>query len=380
LGHGVGDCLLKEVSKRLALCVRDTDMVARLGGDEFTVILNNVSDTAHIDRVAQSILDSLSKPFSLENEVVYLSTSIGISLFPKDATDFDELLKYADQAMYRSKEMGRNCFTYFTASMQEQSQSRMSIAADLRTALVKEQFWVAYQPIVELITGNIFKAEALIRWHHPERGPIGPSEFIPIAENTGLINDIGNWLFLQVANQVKEWQQVYSSTFQISVNKSPVQFCNDDPRFKGWGEQLKELNLSKNSLCVEITEGLLLDASEITNRKLLEFRDVGMQVALDDFGTGYSSLSYIQKFDIDYIKIDQSFVRNLKRDSNEMALCEAIITMSHKLGIKTIAEGVETEEQRDLLIAAKCDYGQGYLFAKPVPAEEFEKLLSTTFV
>ncbi|PIR00764.1 MAG: hypothetical protein COV66_04885 [Nitrospinae bacterium CG11_big_fil_rev_8_21_14_0_20_45_15] len=378
LGHGMGDLLLKEVAKRLALCVRDTDMVARLGGDEFTVILNNVNDTVHIERAAQSILDNLSKPFSLENEVVYLSASIGISLFPKDATDFDELLKYADQAMYRSKEAGRNRFTYFTASMQEQSQARMNIAADLRAALVKDQFWVAYQPIVELITGNISKAEALIRWQHPERGPVGPAEFIPIAEETGLINEIGNWLFLQVTNQVKEWQQLHSSAFQISVNKSPIQFCNDDPKYKGWGEQLKERNLSKNSVCVEITEGLLLDASEITNRKLLEYRDVGIQVALDDFGTGYSSLSYIQKFDIDYIKIDQSFVRNLKRDSNEMALCEAIVTMSHKLGIKTIAEGVETEEQRDLLIAAKCDYGQGFLFSKPLPAEEFEELLAST--
>jgi len=260
--------------------------------------------------------------------------------------------------------------------MQEQSQARMNIAADLRAALVNNQFWIAYQPIVELKTGNISKAEALIRWQHPERGPVGPSEFIPIAEATGLINEIGDWLFLQVTHQVKKWQELHSSAFQISVNKSPVQFCNDDPKYKGWGEQLKELKLSKNSVCVEITEGLLLDASEITNRKLLEFRDVGIQVALDDFGTGYSSLSYIQKFDIDYIKIDQSFVRNLKSNSNEMALCEAIITMSHKLGIKTIAEGVETEEQRDLLIAAKCDYGQGYLFSKPLPAEEFEELLA----
>jgi EAL domain-containing protein (putative c-di-GMP-specific phosphodiesterase class I) len=234
---------------------------------------------------------------------------------------------------------------------------------------------VYYQPIVDLQSNDIFKAEALVRWAHPKRGLVGPAEFIPIAEETGLIVDIGAWVFRQAAHQVKRWRNSHHPEFQISVNKSPVQFHNQDNSHPLWTIQLDSLDLPGRAIIVEITEGLLLDTGTHVTDRLQEFRDGGIQVSLDDFGTGYSSLSYLNKFNIDFLKIDQSFVHNLAAGSSNMALCEAIIVMAHKLGMKVVAEGIETKQQRDLLTAAGCDYGQGYLFSKPVPALEFEELL-----
>jgi EAL domain-containing protein (putative c-di-GMP-specific phosphodiesterase class I) len=259
--------------------------------------------------------------------------------------------------------------------MQQATQARMRIANDLRQALAGNQFRLHYQPIVELATNAIHKAEALIRWQHPKHGQISPAEFIPIAEDIGLIVDIGEWVFREAARQVSLWRASNFAEFQISVNKSPAQFRDNAAGYSSWPEQLQQLGLPGSSLVVEITEGMLMDAGDAINRKLLAFRDAGIQVSLDDFGTGYSSLSYLKKFDIDYLKIDQSFIRNLAPGSDDMALCEAIIVMAHKLNMKVIAEGVETAEQRNLLLAAGCDYGQGYLFSKAVPAEAFEALL-----
>ena len=377
LGHDKGDVLLGEVACRLASCVRETDTVARLGGDEFTIILNELDDSTSSDRVAQNILQKLATPFQLGAEVVYISASIGITFYPEDATTIESLLKNADQAMYAAKNQGRNRCSYFTPSMQQMVLARMQIANDLHHALADNQFWVAYQPIVELATGLIRKAEALIRWDHPKKGLISPAIFIPVAEDTGLIIDIGEWVFHQAAQQVKRWRELHP-TFQISVNKSPVQFHNEKQAHTAWYDYLAELGLPGQSIAVEITEGLLLDASALVVDRLLEFREGGIQVSLDDFGTGYSALSYLKKFDIDYIKIDQSFTRNLAVGSYDMALCEAIIVMAHKLGIQVIAEGVETEEQKNLLISAECDYAQGYYFSRPVSAEEFDALLKKT--
>jgi len=229
-----------------------------------------------------------------------------------------------------------------------------------------------YQPILELATGNIHKAEALIRWQHPEQGTIYPAEFIAIAEETNLITDIGDWVFKQAANQVALWQANFAIEFQISVNKSPKQFIN---KMSDWVNHLRELELNRRSIIVEITENLLLDIHELVVEKLLNFRDAGVQVAIDDFGTGYSSLSYLKKFDIDYLKIDRSFISNLDSESNDRILCEAIITMAHRLGMKVIAEGVETDSQKQLLIAMGCDYVQGYFFSKPLTADKFEAFL-----
>ncbi len=385
LGHLMGDVLLIETARRLVSCVRDSDTVShmdtvsRLGGDEFTIVLGELRDTHCVERVAQRILDKLAEPYQLGSEVVYISASIGITIYPTDSTNADTLIKNADQAMYAAKRLGRNRFSYFTESMQVNVQNRMRLATDLRSALSKKQLFLLYQPIVNLATQKIDKAEALIRWQHPTNGLISPAEFIPIAEDTGLIVDIGDWVFLEAANRTAQWRKSIHPNFQISINKSPVQFYKASSSKSGhlnWSAHLKQLGLPGQSIAVEITERLLLDSNNTIRDQLLEFRDAGIQVSLDDFGTGYSSLSYIKKFDIDYIKIDQSFIRNLESQSDDMAVCEAIIVMAHKLNMKVVAEGVETQQQCDLLKAAGCDYAQGYLFSKPLPVEEFEQLLS----
>lgn len=374
LGHDKGDQLLQEAARRIHHCVRDTDTVARLGGDEFIVILSELEDLNSIDRIAQDILCKLSASFKLGEDIAFVSASMGITLYPTDAASIDDLLKNVDQAMYSAKASGRNRISYFTPSMQQAANQKMLITNDLRMALQGQQLQVHYQPVIHLPSGTIQKAEALLRWQHPERGMVSPAEFIPIAEDTGLIMEIGDWVFEQAMLQVKKWQQQRGAHFQISVNKSPVQFKNDNSTHDHWLDYMKQLGLAGQSLVVEITEGLLLDTSHNVSKKLLAFRDAGIQVALDDFGTGYSSLAYLRRFDIDYIKIDQSFVRNISTQPDDLALCESIIAMAHKLGLSVIAEGIETEEQCALLKAAGCDYGQGYWFSPAVPAEKFETL------
>lgn len=374
LGHDMGDLLLQETAKRLKGCIRESDVVARLGGDEFTLVLSGVDSPRSVERVAQGILEKVAEPYNLGDETAYISASIGITIYPDDATSIEGLLKHADQAMYAAKEQGRNRFHYFTPSMQEYARYRMALIKDLRNAINRKEFEIYYQPIIDMRSGEVHKAEALIRWHHPERGMVPPSEFIPVAEETGLINDIGNWVFEKAAQQSSLWRRQFGVEIQISINKSPIQFRDEGDTFTGWLALLKHLDLSSNAICVEITEGLLLDASMGVTDKLLSYRDAGIQVSLDDFGTGYSSLAYLKKFDIDYLKIDQSFTRNLESDSDGVALCEAIIVMAHKLGIRVVAEGVETSYQQQILAEAGCDFGQGYLFSKPLPLADFEQI------
>ena len=374
LGHDKGDMLLKEAGCRLSECVRDKDTVARLGGDEFTVILTMLENEKVAERVAQQILNKLAEPFTIEGEQVYITTSIGISFYPDDGADVDTLLKNADQAMYVAKAMGRNRFHHFTSAMQEEALKRIRLISDLRHATKQQEFRVYYQPIVELATGHIHKAEALIRWQHPVRGMVSPVEFIPLAEDSGMIAEIGDWVFEEVARQMVVWRAPYSH-LQVSINKSPVQFKSLSSGCADWNHRMQTMGLPGNSIAVEITEGLLLDAQDGVIPQLASFRKAGIQIAIDDFGTGYSSLSYLRKFNIDYVKIDRSFTSNMTAESSDMALCEAIIVMAHKLGMKVIAEGIETEAQLHLLRTAGCDYGQGYLFSKPVPAEEFEQQL-----
>jgi EAL domain-containing protein (putative c-di-GMP-specific phosphodiesterase class I) len=314
--------------------------------------------------------------FQLGEEQVFVSASIGITMYPSDATDIESLYKNADQALYVAKGAGRNRFSFFTPALQEAAQTRVRLANDLRTALVEQQFRVVYQPIVNLTTGAIHKAEALIRWQHPTRGLVSPAAFIPIAEASGLIVDIGEWVFQQAMAQVQRWRQTLDPHFQISVNKSPVQFHHNDTGRAPWDLQLQAQGLPGACIVVEITEGLLLDTSTNVADQLLELRDSGIQVSLDDFGTGYSSLSYLQKFDIDFVKIDQSFVRHLIDHSTDLALCKAIIVMAHALGMKVIAEGVETQLQRDLLATAGCDYAQGYFYARPMSEPDFEAFVA----
>ncbi len=375
MGHHVGDELLIEVAKRIQSCVRESDTVARLGGDEFTVILSELENSADVDRISQKLGEVLSQPFQLGGEQVNVSASIGVTVYPEDAESAQEMLKNADQAMYNAKQEGRNRISYFTRAMQYASQLRLNLAKDLRKAVAAGEFRVHYQPIVDLNTGSIRKAEALVRWQHPVHGFISPAAFIPIAEENGSIVDIGEWVFRQAVAQAGSWQESYGKDFQISVNKSPVQFLANDNAQVLWPRYLQECGLEGGSIVIEITEGLLLNTALSVTDKLARFREAGMQFAIDDFGTGYSSLAYIRKFDVDYLKIDQSFTRNLAPGTSELVLSEAIVVMAHKLGLKVVAEGVETESQRDLLVSIGCDYGQGYLFCKPVPAEELEKLL-----
>ncbi|MCG2585075.1 EAL domain-containing protein [Massilia sp. TS11] len=375
LGHHQGDVLLIEAARRIKGCVRAADTVARLGGDEFTVILSELDDVSRVDAIAEHVLTVLQAPYALGHEQAFVSASIGITLYPDDAKDADELIKHADQAMYAAKGAGRNRYAYFTPALQVAAQNRMRMTNDLRGALKAGQFEIHFQPIVSLRTGRIHKAEALLRWRHPQRGLVSPLEFIPLAEATGLIVDIGDWVFHEAAQWVAHWRRTHRPDFQVTVNQSPLEVAREGGGYAGWIADLAALGVEGDALTVEITEGLLLDASKTVTERLLQLRDAGIQVALDDFGTGYSSLSYLKKFDIDYLKIDRSFTRNLAPQSSDMALSEAIIVMAHKLGLSVIAEGVETEAQRALLIAAGCDYGQGYLFSRPLPAEAFDALL-----
>lgn len=379
LGHDMGDILLQEAARRILNCVRESDTVARLGGDEFTVVLSQLANASHAEDIAQKIIKRLSEPFTLNLEVAHISASLGITLYPVDALDIDSMMRNADQAMYVAKNNGRNRYSHFTASLQETAQKRLRLTNDLRTALAGQQFRLHFQPIVDLHTDRIHKAEALLRWQHPVRGMVSPAEFIPLAEETHLIVEIGVWIRREALIWCERWNNLNPDGFQISINKSPVEFMDDSDsdRVESFVKELSDHGLCGKNFVFEITEGLLLNADSRINTKLMALRDAGIQVSIDDFGTGYSSLSYLKKLDIDYLKIDQSFVRNLERDSNDMALCEAIIVMAHKLGLKVIAEGVESLAQRDFLTRAGCDYGQGYLFSRPVPPEEFEAWLKS---
>ena len=372
LGHDVGDVLLTEAARRIAACTRESDTVARIGGDEFTVILAELTDTSGVDRIANDILNALAQPFLLGTEQAYVSVSIGITVYPDDALNQENLLKNADQAMYVSKDEGRNRFSYFTRAMQDAARHRQHLLSDLRTALSHQQFELHYQPIVDLRSGHIRKAEALLRWKHPTGRQFGPAEFIPLAEESGLIHAIGRWVFAQAIHQVQHWRTSLDPAFQVSVNLSPVQLQSGSELLP-WKQLLQSEQLNGEAVVLEITEGLLLDKAPTVTAELLAYRDAGIQVAIDDFGTGYSALAYLTQLDIEYLKIDKSFVCKMATHAGDRALCEAIVVMAHKLGLKVIAEGVETAEQRDLLSAMGCDLAQGYLFAKALPVGEFEQ-------
>jgi len=375
LGHNIGDELLIECAKRLLACTRESDTVARLGGDEFLILLPDLGDETFTEEVAGNILAALSQPFQLQQELVYVSASLGIAVFPDDATELDDLLKNADQAMYGAKSAGRGCYHYFTESMRASIQNRITLINDLRNAIARGELHLVYQPIFELTGQKVDKAEALLRWHHPERGNISPADFIPLAEESGLIVDIGNWVFEQAARQAKQWRRQFADNFQISINTSPLQYRSNTDSPADWLAWLAKQQLDADALTLEITENLLMNDYENVNRRLAQLRRSGMEISIDDFGTGYSSLSYLKKFHIDYLKIDKSFVQKMTKDSDDLIICEAMVVMANKLGIKVIAEGIETTEQMQLLKDMGCRYGQGYWLAKPLAVEQFENLL-----
>ena len=377
LGHDMGDALLLQAAERIRSCVRPQETVARMGGDEFTVVLSALADGAEAESVAQKIIHAMAAAFHLQDERVFVSASIGISLFPDDGRQIEELFKHADQALYVAKGAGRNRLGHFTPDLQQAALLRMRLSNDLREALPQGQLSLEYQAIIAMDSRLICKAEALLRWTHPSRGRVGPDLFIPLAESSGLIIEIGEWVFRQAAQQVKDWRQRFNPELQISINKSPVQFRHQQGQadHDQWVSTARELGLADGALAIEITEGLLLEGDSEVNRQLETLREGGFLVSLDDFGTGFSSLSYLHQYAIDLLKIDQRFVRNLRPGTKDLALCKAIITMAHELGLQVVAEGVETPEQFELLRSAGCDYGQGYLFARPLPVEAFEQLL-----
>ncbi len=377
LGHEIGDMLLVETARRLKKTVREIDTVSRMIGDEFTVILGNINDQLAIQPICQQLLDTLAQPFQLDNEKVILTASIGVTFYPQDSKKIEILQRNADQAMYAAKNDGSNRYNFFTPELQQRALRKRRMIVDLRSAVRREQFEIYYQPIIDLKENRLDKAEALLRWHHPETGPVSPSVFIPIAEETGLIAEIGGWVFYNAIEQANRWRERFNADFQVSINTSALQWIDDAAAMSRWFPHLKAAGINGRALNVEITEGLLMDARDKVTNRMLDFHDAEIQIAIDDFGTGYSSLPSLRQFEIAYLKIDQSYVRNLEHDQNDLALCEAIVVMAHKLGIRVIAEGVETENQLRLLKDFGCDFAQGYLYSRPVPAARFEALLET---
>ena len=375
LGHDAGDKLLTGAARRIERCLRPGDTVARLAGDEFTVILTDTAETAHVEQTAQAILDVLRQPFQLGIEQAYVSASIGVAVYPGDGAEPEELMRHADHAMYRSKAAGRNQLTFFEAGMQETAMRRLKLSSELRRAQAENQLELHFQPIVDSASGTICKAEALLRWRRPDGTLALPADFVWIAEETGLIHEIGNWVFREAARWSQRWSALLGKPFQVSINKSPVQFQPHE-RSMNWISYLDESGIPHNSIAVEITEGVLLNLTGEVHERLDELQRGGMEVSIDDFGTGYSSMNYLKRLDIDYLKIDRSFVSEMLHDHTSQTITETIIVMAHKLGLKVVAEGVESTEQRDWLAAQHCDYLQGYLFGTPVVPEDFEQLLA----
>jgi diguanylate cyclase (GGDEF)-like protein/PAS domain S-box-containing protein len=376
-GHHYGDDLLKSVAERIQACVRESDTVARIGGDEFVIILPNITPRI-IERISRNLIVAMQTPFELGTERVFSSMSLGVAQFPKDGMKSEDLMKHADQAMYEAKKAGKNQARYFNRSMQHAADRHMQLSLDMRDAVHKQQLEMFYQPIKDINNCRIAKAEALIRWHHPALGLISPAEFIPIAEENGLIHEIGVWVFNQAVAQLQQWQKKFGADFQISINKSPLQFRAKGDNPMHWAKALADAGVDPKSLIVELTENAMMTSADDVMRKLLQYRDIGIQVAIDDFGTGYSSLSYLNRFDIDYLKIDKSFVKDIKLNSNEYHLCEAITIMAHKLGLQVVAEGVETDEQFNLLSQLGCDFIQGYLISRPLPPDEIERVIEAS--
>ena len=373
-GHGLGDMVLINAARRIEACLWAGETVARLGGDEFTVILRCNAQRARVTDVCKEILNVLAVPFAIGNENIYMNVSIGVATYPDDAATPEELMRNADLAMYSSKQAGRACFTMFDRDMRNAALTKAKIVSDLRSAIADDKLELHYQPIVNLRNGEIFKAEALVRWRREHDNLVLPGEFIAFAEDAGLIREIGNWVFGAAAQSAKRWSDVLGRQFKVAINKSPVQF-RDHPHHMDWSGYLDEIGLPHDSMTIEITEGVLLGLSDHVVQRLSTLHARGFEISIDDFGTGYSSMNYLKRLDIDYLKIDRSFVADLLTDETAMIITETIILMAHKLGLKVIAEGVETAGQHDWLVEKGCDYAQGYFFSRPITADDFEQLL-----
>ena len=375
LGHDYGDELIKQVADRIRRATRETDVVSRLGGDEFTVMLTNVSDEIHASIIAKHILARLSQPYMLDGHEVYSSASIGITLSPIDGRDVNTLLKNADMAMYEAKDQGRNTFRFFTSEMTDRARQFLEVDKDMRLALSQDELEVHYQPIYDTQNHKLVGVEALLRWQHPQRGLVLPTDFIRVAEETGLIEEIGQWVMRRACSEVREWlKHDLHPEFYLAVNISMRQFKGGFDKAQ-LQRILYETGFPADKLLLEITETLLMDHDTRTSEVLAEFREMGVRLAVDDFGTGYSALSYLREFPVSTLKIDRSFIRDITQSKSHLGLVQAIIAMARGLHLKTIAEGVETAEQGELLAELNCDMVQGYFYSKAVSASEVEKLL-----
>jgi len=363
----------------LRACVREGDTVARLGGDEFVLVLSDMAQVSDVVPVAQQILASLSQPVQLDGHLMTVSASMGISAYPRDGDSADMLIRHADTAMYRAKEQGGHAMAFFTPEMDDSMIERLRVEAGLRRALEEHELRVYFQPIVNMATGKITSAEALVRWLDPVLGLVPPVQFIGIAEETGLIIPLGNWVLQQACMQAKAWQDQGLGMIPVAVNLSARQF--NDPRLDASIEAALALaRCPANLLQLEITESMVIANADMAMTTMHRLNAMGVQLSIDDFGTGYSSLSYLKRFPVSKLKIDRTFVNDIHEDANDKAIVDAILTMAHKLGLSTVAEGVETEQQRQYLESQGCHEGQGFLFAKPCPAEDFVQLLKSDHI
>lgn len=379
LGHGMGDTLLKQVAHRIKTSVRMNDLVTRLGGDEFVIVLSKIKNRQDVSKVAQNLLRAIQRPFYVDGTELFITGSIGISLFPALGNNVIELMRQADNAMYRVKAQGKNNYQFFAEEMSDTEMRRLSLVTQLHKALEYEELVVYYQPQLNLQTGKLAGMEALLRWNHRELGMISPTEFIPLAEETGLVVPIGTWVLNEACNQVKRWEHVGYPPVRMSVNVSAVQFGRND--FIGIVEEaLRTSQIDPGCLEIELTEGLLLNDIQGAAAKLKELKKLGVYIAIDDFGTGYSSLRYLKQLPIDTLKIDQSFIRDMRvfdpAKGKDRALVQAIILLGHNLGMNIIAEGVELQEQVDFLRESDCEEIQGYIFCKPLPSAGVEDFMA----
>ena len=374
LGHTAGDDFLRQASVRLQASVRKSDIVMRHGGDEFVIALIDVADVKDVSKVANGILTSLVQPFILAGVEVAASCSIGVSIYPDDGVDFETLMRQVDMAVFQAKEAGRNTLRFFDKEMQDSMQTNLLLIASIRVALARREFVLHYQPVIDLSTGKLVGAEALIRWQHPEKGLLAPYFFITAAEKSGLIVEMGEWVLREACRQVAYWIAKGCEPFVISVNLSPVQFRRGNIE-EMVESALLESELPPSCLELEITESTLVQDVEKFMLSLQRIKAMGIKISIDDFGTGYSNLSYLQRFEVDKLKIDRSFVMQIMKGPQERALVAAIIQMAKSLNLKTNAEGIEDDDVRRELLALGCDLGQGYFFDRPLAPEKFEQLI-----
>lgn len=373
LGHLAGDQILMQSTERLLGSVRNSDVLARLGGDEFLLVIPELKSVASAQFLAKRVLSLFEKPFVWDNQELFISGSIGMSIYPQDGDNAQQMLASADTAMYRSKQDGRNAFSFYNTAMSADLQRTLDLDGRLRQAIANNELELYYQPIIDLASNKIVGAEALMRWHDERFGFVSPDEFILLAEKNGLIHKLGEFAITQACTQAAKWQEI--APLHIAINFSSVQFRYCDQLFKQICDVLIESGLPANKLDVEVTENLLLNHNEDVVILLNKLQDMGIQLSIDDFGTGYSALSYLQKFPFDRLKIDRAFLQNMQTNDSDRALVNAIVSMAKALNLKVVAEGIEDQWHADYLIAMNCEYGQGYLYSKPVPAEEFELLL-----